>query len=239
MVIRASVGMTVLLVVGCATHRPEIEKSLDRGRSHAPVGYLIGCPDELLVRLGAHAGEQMVTVSPDGRINLGPLGQPRVEGLTTTDARSRLATLAGLSPEDVSVRVLTYRSRQVYVFGSIDGGRRAVSYEGPESVVQFLRRCGGLEPGADLREVHVVRSQVATGQRPEVYHIDLAAILVRKDSRTDLTLLPGDEVYVGATKRASLTKAIAPWLQPIYKSICGLWPWGSASTNAVVESSAS
>ena len=114
---------------------------------------------------------------------------------------------------EVRVRVAEYQSRHLFLFGQVHGLRHAVPYQGPETVTELLHRAGGLTPGAALSEVHVVRPNVAAGKRPEVFPIDLEAILLKQDRRSDLTLEPGDQVYVGETLRSSWGRCLPPWLR--------------------------
>ena len=66
---------------------------------------------------------------------------------------------------------------------------------------------------AEPREVHVVRANVAIGRRPEVFPVDLAAILTRGDAKTNVPLQPYDQVYVGETRRSNWAKYLPPWMQ--------------------------
>jgi hypothetical protein len=44
-----------------------------------------------------------------------------------------------------------------------------------------------------------------------VFPVDLEAILLRGDRRTDVVVRPNDRVYVGESRRARLAKALPPW----------------------------
>jgi polysaccharide export outer membrane protein len=142
-------------------------------------------------------------VDPDGAIGLS-LGRLHVDGLTAAEAADRLAALA--YEPDVQVRVAEYNSRQLFLFGPVAGRERVVPYQGPETVVELLRRAGGLTPQAELSQVHVVRPNVAIGRRPEVFPIDLEAILVHGDERSNVVMQPSDHVYIGETLRSALAK---------------------------------
>ena len=101
----------------------------------------------------------------------------------------------------------------MFLCGPVAGHERAVPYEGPETVVAFLKRVGGLTRDAEPREVHVVRANVASGRRPEVFDVDLPAILTRGDEQTDIALQPYDQVYIGETARSNWAKCLPPWMQ--------------------------
>jgi protein involved in polysaccharide export with SLBB domain len=105
--------------------------------------------------------------------------------------------------QQVAISVATCSSRLVFLFGPASEAERAVPYQGPETVVELLRRTGGLQSQAKLDEVHVVRPQVAAGRRPEIFNVDLEAIFIKGDESSNVTLQPYDHVYVGTTRRSA------------------------------------
>ncbi len=224
-------GMLLLcLLAGCGGLKPQqVDQALraDPGPSApgqgVPEQCPIGCPD--VVEVSIVGRPDLSTVGPvgvDGRIDLGRLGRLRVEGLTPPEAARYLAAQAGMPPDGVQVRVTEHRSRHVYLMGEITGLQRPVPYQGPEHVVQLLQRAGGLTPGAAVRDVYVIRPHVTDGRHPEVFHVDLQAILARRDQRTNIVLQPFDQVYVGQTRQSNLEKCVPPLFRPIYERLCGL-----------------
>jgi protein involved in polysaccharide export with SLBB domain len=232
---RAWSAMVPLLILlasgGCVTTQPHTDKDLmaERGgwvRNEGMVErYAIGCPDVLALVVGGHPElSHRYTVGADGRIDLDHLGQPRVEGRTAPEVARVVADALALPPERVEVRIAEFKSQCLYLFGEVNGLQRSVPYRGQETVLDLLQRVGGITPGAAPEEVYVVRSRVSEGQRPEVFHVDLRAILEKHDARTNVRLQPFDQVHVGATRRARLEKCIPPWLRPIYHALCGRFP---------------
>jgi protein involved in polysaccharide export with SLBB domain len=222
-------GVVLCLLTGCAHTGPHVDQAVkaDRGgparNEGVPGQYVVGCPDVLAVSVAGRpdlAGS--AAVGPDGRLNLESLGRPRVEGQTAAEVARALATACDTAPGNVQVRVAEYKSQQVYLFGEVIGQPRAVPYQGPETVLDLLQRVGGVTPGAAAGDVHVIRSHVADGRDPEVFHIDLQAILQRNDQSTNVRLRPFDQVYVGQTRQAVLDRCMPPWLRPVYQSLVGL-----------------
>lgn len=173
------------------------------------------------------------SVGVDGRLPLDRLAHPRVEGRTLDEVRHELARLAGVDPERVSVRLVSPRASRVYVHGPIRGRSRVVPYQGPEPVIDFLRRIGGLPPGSKLSQVYVVRPNVAAGKPPEVFRVDVAAVLLDDDHTTNVILLPSDTIYVGETARSVVARVLPDWLVPLYRFCTGLLPedlWHSAAS---------
>src|SRR5262245_5934911 len=209
-------GLALAPVGGCRAVRPHDPAALEaRATPTAPVvaaAYTTSCPDVLEVTVtGRPELSGASAVGADGAIGLGNLGRLTVEGLTPSEAALRVAGAAAVPPGQVRVSLAEYNSRQVFLFGPVAGRERAVPYQGPETVVELLRRTGGLAPEAALNEVQVVRPNVAIGRRPEVFPVDLKAILSHNYARTDVVVRPNDQVYVGATRRSILAKYLPPW----------------------------
>ncbi len=187
--------------------------------------YLVRCPDVLDLEV---AGRPELTgrrpVGLDGRIDLGSYGRPRVEGKALPQIVLLLAEETGRRPEDLRVRVADYQSQHIYLFGQVIGWQRAVPYQGQETVLAVLQRVGGITPGAAPDDVYVVRPHIQAGKRPEVFHVDLAAIVVKHDPRTNIRLQPDDQIYVGETRQARIEKCIPPWLRPVYQALWDTQP---------------
>ena len=138
-------------------------------------------------------------VEPDGAIAIAGLERIVVAGKTPAEASQHLADVADAP---VRIDVAEHNSRLIMLFGPVAGNERAIPYQGPETVVELLRRTGGLTTQAQPDEVHVVRSNVAAGKRPEVYPVDLEAILLRNDNQSNVVIEPYDQVYVGTSRRS-------------------------------------
>ncbi|MHB1424370.1 MAG: polysaccharide biosynthesis/export family protein [Gemmataceae bacterium] len=217
------------LLSGCVTNRGQIEQAL---LAHRPPPahllqiashYRARCPDLLQVDLDGlphYSGSRRI--GPDGRIELGDSGRPRVEGKTTPDIVRTVAESVGLPPEQVHVAVAEHNSQFLYLFGQVAGSQRAVPYQGPETVLDLLHRAGGLREGAAVGDITIVRPHVAEGKTPEVFHIDLDAIVLRNDPETNIPLEPFDQIHIGQSRRSTFRDCLAPWLRPTYDRLCGM-----------------
>jgi protein involved in polysaccharide export with SLBB domain len=228
-------GLLVLALAaalaGCATDRASIEKNLmaDRHSARRSAGvaenYRVACPDVLEVRV-ADRPELSATyvIGSNGRIDVGDYGALRVEGRTLPEVAGLIADETGQPPAGVEVRVADFRSQQLFLSGQVVGWQRTVPYRGQETVLDLLQRVGGITPGAEPGDVYVVRTHLGDNQRPEVLHVDLKAIVMRRDDRTNLRLMPFDQVYVGGTRQAEVEKSFPPWLRPVYQAIWNMLP---------------
>jgi protein involved in polysaccharide export with SLBB domain len=220
-------GPVVALLAGCTCGRNNLQQALQAGRkppAHAlDARYPIRCPDVVEVEVAGRpdlSGKR--PVGADGQIAFVGGQALAVEGQTAPEVAREVARQAGLPADRVAVHVASYNSRHVYVFGDAPGLERAVHYRGPETVLDLLQRVGGIPKGTDLGEIRVVRDHVADGRPPEVFHVDLNAILVKHDPQTNITLEPFDQVHIGQNRPARLACCIPPWLRPLYQRACGL-----------------
>jgi protein involved in polysaccharide export with SLBB domain len=238
---RTATAGFALLFAGCADCRflsqacPQPRDPVAAAETPAPdAAYRIGCPDVLEITFADYPDwDVFASVDLDGRLPLDHPGRPRAEGRTLEDVRHELAQLAAVPPDRVGVRLAAPRSSRVYLHGPIRGRSRVVPYQGPEPVIDFLKRVGGLPPGSKLSQVYVVRPNVAAGGRTEVFRVDVAAVLLDNNHTTNVPVKPSDEVYVGETRRSVFARILPDWLGPVYRRFAGLlpddwwWPLGS------------
>ena len=225
-------SLALLAAAGCADSKfltrtcPQPPDPRAAAETPAPdAAYRVGCPDVLAVTFADHPEwDVLAAIDLDGRLPLAQPGAVRAEGRTLDDVRHELAALARVPPDRVSLGLAAPRSARVYVHGPIRGRSRVVPYQGPEPVIDMLRRVGGLPPGSKLNQVYVVRPNVAGGGPPEVFRVDVAAVLVDNNPATNVTLRPSDEVYVGETRRSVVARMLPDWLGRAYRQVAGLLP---------------
>ena len=214
---------------GCSSNRELVERALqaDTGLPDrietAQSNYLIQYPD--MLELTAEVRENWTgkqTMGADGRIDLGSLGRLRVEGQTVKQVEARIADVAGLPRQGIRTRVAEFNSQQIHLFGQVKGLRRAVPYQGPERILDVLQRAGGLTAGAAPDDVYVIRSRIGEGQQPEVFRIDLQAIILRNDGKSNIYVQPLDQIHVGESRQFTFEKCIPPWLRPVYEALVGI-----------------
>jgi polysaccharide biosynthesis/export protein len=215
------------LVAGCATTGPRLANALMADRDPAAHGadaearYIVHCPDLLEVEAPGRLDDAARSVGADGCIALADGGRFHVEGMTASEIAQAAATWLGLPAEQVRAGVMEYNSQELYLFGEVAGGERLIPYQGPETILDLLQRVGGVTPAAALGNVQVVRSHVADGTSPELFQVDLEAILLRGDQKTNVRLEPFDQIYVGQTKRSCLKTLLPPWVQALHERLAG------------------
>lgn len=223
------VPLAVVALAGCAHDRWLVPPSAS---PVAPASaYRIACPDVLEVRL-ARTPEYdcLASVGVDGLLTVGPSVAVAVAGLTAAEAGTAVAAAFGVPPTAVTVTVADPRAGTIGLHGPESNRHRLVPYRGPESALEFLLRTGAMKRGCfDPRDVSVLRPNVASGHCAEVFRVDLDAILLDGDGRTNLTLAAGDQVYVGESRRSSFARLLPTRWKPIYQRLVGIvpdgWPW--------------
>jgi protein involved in polysaccharide export with SLBB domain len=214
---RAAAGPVLALLAGCAGRLDQAllaDHNPAAHRADHEAEYCVHCPDVLRITAPGWSGEQ--AVGPDGRVRPGEGVAVRVEGQTPAEAARAVALALGVDPGGVRVRVAAFNSQRVFVHGEVTGLQRAVPYQGPETVLDLLQRVGGIARGAAPGDIQVVRSRVADGHPPEVFHVDLEAILRRGDQTSNVRLEPFDQVYVGQTRRHCIACCLPPWLRALF-----------------------
>jgi protein involved in polysaccharide export with SLBB domain len=221
--------LTPLLPVlsGCLSNREQIEQALIAYRPppahllQVASKYRARCPDLLRVDIAGLpqcSGPQRI--GPDGCIDLGEAGRLQVDGATMPEIVRTVAECVGVAPEQVHIQVAEHNSQYLYLFGQVAGTQRAVPYQGPETVLDLLHRVGGLQQGAAVGDVVVIRPHVAEGKTPEVFHIDLAAIVLRNDPETNILLQPFDQIHIGRSQRSPYRspyrECLPPWLRTVF-----------------------
>jgi hypothetical protein len=222
-------ALTLGLTAGCVASGPRLANALRADRGPAANGddledrYIVHCPDLLAVEAAGRLDDNVARpIGADGRIPLADGVRLHADGLTPPEIAGAVADWLGLPAEQVHVGVIEYNSQEIYLFGEAAGGERPVPYRGPETVLDLLQRVGGVTPGAALGNVQVVRSHVADGTSPELFQVDLEAILVRGDQKTNVRLEPFDQIYIGQTKRSCLKALLPPWVQALHGRLAGV-----------------
>lgn len=163
-----------------------------------PSNYLIGPGDQLSVQLfGSQNRNLRLVVGRDGRVNFPELGPIEVIGKTFDVVSSEIETRVArqIIGTQASVSMGNVRSIQVFIMGEV---KKPGSYtvSGLSTVTSALYASGGIQPTGSMRDIQLKR-QGATVRR-----LDLYDLLLRGDTSSDATLLPGDVIFippVGAT----------------------------------------
>ena len=210
----------VCFTAGCGHRAVTVRSQATTAASVADLpAYTLGCPDLLEVHFAGHPDwDALASVDVDGCLPLGSAGRPRVEGLKLHDARAGIAREARLDADRVSVSLVDPSAEFLNVHGPEANRQQMLVYRVPERVVGLLRRIGALKPGCtDPRDISVLRPNVACGRPSELFRVDF------DDEATDVALRPGDQIYIGETRRSSFCRLLPNWMKPLYKRLFRVW----------------
>lgn len=174
-----------------------------------PAAYLIGPGDLLTItvygrpELGSGGGMAATAtagaaparpsgsrVDETGSVRLPLIGSVPLAGLSAAKAEERLrnAYKPIIKEPWLSVEVLEYRSRPLYLFGSFK--KTGIVYmDRPLTLLQGIALADGIDNGAGLRSARLSRNG-------KVQPVDIYELLVNGDQRQNVWLHPGDAIYL-------------------------------------------
>ena len=154
--------------------------------------YVIGPGDEIMIRAWGQVDVDLsVAVDRTGAINIPKVGTIHVAGIKYEDLQKYLKAAIGrvFRNFDLSVSLGQLRAIQVFVVGQ---ARRPGSYtiSSMSTLVNAIFAAGGPSSKGSMRSIQLKRgSKVVT-------ELDLYDLLIKGDKSNDVSLLPGDVIYV-------------------------------------------
>jgi polysaccharide biosynthesis/export protein len=179
--------------------------------------YVVEPPDELEVSVKPAVPDltlTTVTVQPDGRIDLGFVGDIYVAGLTLEQIElkvvQQLMAKPGATPPSepyqVSVRLVNGSvSKSYYVLGTVTTQGR-FPLTGNETVLDAVLTAG-LRSNSLPEKAYLVRPHQAGGP-DQILKIDWCGIKDRGDTLTNYQVLPGDRIVVPGGKPPGLLSTL-------------------------------
>ncbi len=178
--------------------------------------YRMGPPDEVQVesKRVRELANHTERIRPDGYVTPPLIGNVFVAGKTCEEVSAEMQKLAQKYYEDadVTVRVVGFYSKKIYVFGEVFAPG-PYPYNGANSVLGML---AAAQPTrlADPSRIQIVRPN-KDGQLIRRMTIDLDAMVQEGDTSLDAVLESGDIVYVPPNALATVGLALQQLLLPI------------------------
>lgn len=154
----------------------------------APV---LGAPGAAGVAASPLQPQSGFEVDQQGMLDFPYAGKLKVTGLTSTEVHQQLTERLAryLRNPKLSVRVLTYRSKRVYVDGEVkQPGVQAIN-DLPMTLTEAINRAGGMNPTAD-------QSRILIHREGKSYPINLPQLVQRGVNPSSIMLTSGDVVRV-------------------------------------------
>jgi polysaccharide export outer membrane protein len=215
--LRTSIAL-LLAVSGTAIAAPTVASLTVAQRSSAPATVAAASPSTMtaaepqqadlrlealgmgdMVRVSVFRNPELTTearVSERGTILFPMIGEVNVAGLTPSQAGSRIADKLRsgkyvVNPE-VTVSMMQVNSRQVSVLGNVVKPGRYPLDSTTAHLTDVIALAGGVGPtGSD--EVTIITNR---GGKQEKVNVDMAEMFRRGDLTHNITLEPGDTIYV-------------------------------------------
>lgn len=213
---QAAMVLALTLLPGCQTYT-------DFGafvREPRPIAsnklYRMAPPDTVLVtsRRVREINGHVETIRPDGYLTLPLVGSVYVAGRTPEEVSAELQLLAREYYEDadVSLRIIEYRSKKIYVFGEVTAAG-PYTYDGNNTVLGMLARAQPTRL-SDPARVQILRPN-PDGTLVRRMTVDLNRMVKEGDTTLDAVLEEGDIIYVPANPLAAVGLAIQQVLLPL------------------------
>jgi protein involved in polysaccharide export with SLBB domain len=191
----------------------------DLPRARADVvarGYRLHSPDVVALRVAGRPNWTGLHESqPNGCIDLEGVDPVAIEHLTPIEASTAIHRASHSELGAIQLEVAEFRSQRLYLFGEVTGWQRAVPYQGPENVVDVLKRAGGITQLGQAHHIRIVRNPLLDRTEPERLEVDLEQILLHGDHRTNHIVQPFDEIYVPESHQAKVEKCLHPLFRPL------------------------
>jgi polysaccharide export outer membrane protein len=161
--------------------------------------YTIGPGDHLAITVWDHP--ESVTpvtttptgyaVSADGKIQFPYAGDVTVAGLTEMQARDLLARKLSryIKRPEITLRVLNYRSKRIYVDGEIKVPGIVAIDDLPLTLPEAINRAGGITPLGDQSRISIIRAG-------KTHWVDLPGLIGEGTDPSRITLNNGDLLRV-------------------------------------------
>jgi polysaccharide export outer membrane protein len=147
---------------------------------------------------GNAAQGETFQVEEDGTVKLPALGRVKVVGLTRVDAQKMIEDMYAKSLLVNPIIELKIINLKVTLLGEIKGQGNIPLVKDRTTLVEVIGEAGGLTPGADEKNIKIIRG---TEKDPKVIEVDLEDIRSINDPKT--ILQSGDIIYVSQNKRAA------------------------------------
>jgi polysaccharide export outer membrane protein len=157
-------------------------------------------------------------IRPDGNIFFPLLGDIYIEGLTPLEIREKIHKLLGrylkeLPEESVSVSVLGFNSKKVYIY-SYGYGIKEIPFTGDLTVLDAITKSGLLARTSDRRGIKIIRGESDSVKKPQKLVVNLNDIINKGRTERNIVLRPNDIVYIPPTLLGRIGFAAQDILSP-------------------------
>ena len=189
--------LVVVIIYGCGGQKPEPNLDLTQAEIKLPErpAYRIAVGDLLNIKFFYYPTYDVkVYVRPDGYVTIPLVGEVHVEGMKPSELEAiiRAKYSEVIAEPEVSVIVMEFAERRVFVFGEVKSPG-AINYLGAMTIVDAIANAGGPLPSGRLSSVILMR-RTETGQYiGQKVNVDE---ILESDRPNNIYLMPQDIIYV-------------------------------------------
>ena len=176
-----------------------------------PLNYTLGPDDEVEITIMRHPEfSGKYPIDREGKLQYKFVGDLDVNGLTKAQLEQKVKEAVStfvIAPE-VNVTVTEYRSKVFYVLGEVGAPGKYYMRAETIPVREAIFQAGLPTQAAAMRKTQIITPSEKTDA--QIKHVDLYSILYGGNLKKNITIKPGDIVYVPSTVMAKVIRVINP-----------------------------
>jgi polysaccharide export outer membrane protein len=176
-----------------------------------PLKYTLGPDDAVEIAVMRHPEfSGLYPINQEGKLQYKFVGDIDVTGLTKQqlEQKIKIALSTYVNSPEVNVTVVEYRSKYIYVLGEVGAPGKYYMRSEAIPVREAVFEAGLPTTSAAMRKCRLITPSV--GGNPRVREVDLYSILYGGNLKKNITMRPGDVLYVPSTIMAKVIRVINP-----------------------------
>ncbi len=147
-------------------------------------------------------------IRPDGNTFIPLIGDVYVEGLTPLEIRKKVHQLLGrymkgLPEESISVQVLGFNSKVVYVY-AYGTGMVTIPFTGDLTALDAVTQSALLTSWSNQKKIKIVRGESDPVKESKRLVLNLNDVVIKGRTENNIVLRPDDVIYIPATIRGRI-----------------------------------
>lgn len=176
-----------------------------------PLKYTLGPDDAVEISVMRHPEfSGIYPINQEGKLQYKFVGDIDVTGLTKQqlEQKIKIAVSTYVNSPEVNVTIIEYRSKYIYVLGEVGAPGKYYMRSEAIPVREAVFEAGLPTTSAAMRKCRLITPSVRGNGR--VRDVDLYSILYSGNLKKNITMRPGDVLYVPSTIMAKVIRVINP-----------------------------
>jgi polysaccharide export outer membrane protein len=193
-----------------ALMHPNAENVQDGNNNFDSSNYTLGPEDVVEISVMHHPDfSGIYPIDLEGKIQYKFVGDINVIGMTKRELEEKIKTTisAYVASPEVNVMIVDFKSKAFYVLGEVGSPGKYNMRSESITVSEAVIMAGLPTDGAAMRKARIITPDINGSTAKEV---DLYSLLYGGDLKENVSLNPGDTLYVPSTVMAKLIRVISP-----------------------------